>query len=284
MEPAHHTVRYLLGGRFRRMAYVAWGEPEAPPVLCVHGLTRNGRDFDALAAGLSDRFRVICPDLPGRGASDWLDDPMLYQAQHYVTALAHLLAVIGRDVAWVGTSLGGICGMVTAATPGHCIRKLVLNDIGPFIPAEALGRIRDYMLASGASNILQRFSDMESVERYLRLVHAPFGPLTDAQWAHLAAISVRPLPEGYFAMHYDPGIAAPLRAHPAVPVDLWPLWDRMGVPVLAIRGAVSDLLLPETLERMASFGARVMTVPDTGHAPALMAPDQIATIRAFLLA
>ena len=265
------------------MAYTEWGNPDAPVVLCMHGLTRNGRDFDALAENLSDQFRVICPDLPGRGASDWLPDPMLYQAQHYVTALGHLLAAIGKEVAWIGTSLGGICGMVTAATPGNPIGKLVLNDVGPFMPQAALARIRDYLVASSASKLMQRFPDLDGIERHLRLVHAPFGPLTDAQWAHLAAHSARRLPDGHFAMHYDPDIAAPLRDHAPVAVDLWGLWDRIKMPVLAIRGEVSDLLLPETLARMEASGAQTLIVPDTGHAPALMDPAQIAAIRAFLL-
>jgi pimeloyl-ACP methyl ester carboxylesterase len=279
----HLSVRYLLGGAFHRMAYTAWGDPASPVLVCVHGLTRNGRDFDALAENLSDQFRVICPDLPGRGASDWLPDPMLYQAQHYVAALAHLLAAIGRDVAWVGTSLGGICGMVTAATPGNPVTKLVLNDVGPSIPVEALARIREYMLVSGASRHMARFTDLDSIERHLRLIHAPFGPLTDAQWAHLARHSGRTLADGRLAMHYDPAIAAPLRDNPAAPVDLWAYWDRIRVPVLAIRGAVSDLLLPDTLARMEASGAQSLIVPETGHAPALMDPAQIAAVRAFLL-
>ena len=283
MQPSHHSVLYLLSGRFHRMAYTAWGDPNAPVVLCVHGLTRNGRDFDALAEALSDRFRVICPDLPGRGASDWLPDPMLYQAQHYVTALGHLLAAIGRDVAWIGTSLGGICGMIAAATQNAPLRQLVLNDVGPLIPADALARIRDYMVASSASKLMERFPDVEGIERHLRFIHAPFGPLTDAQWAHLAAHSARSLPDGLFTMHYDPDIAAPLRDHTPVAVELWPLWDRIRMPVLAIRGEVSDLLLPDTLARMEASGAKTLTVPDTGHAPALMDPAQIAAVRAFLL-
>lgn len=276
------SIRYLLGGAFYRMAYTDWGDPGAPAVLCVHGLTRNGRDFDALAANLADRFRVICPDLPGRGGSDWLADPMLYQAQHYVTALAHLLAAIGREVAWVGTSLGGICGMVTAATPGNTVARLVLNDVGPAIPADALIRIRDYMVASSASKMMERFADLGSVERHLRLIHAPFGPLSDEQWGYLARHSVRHLPDGHLAMHYDPDIAAPLRDHVPSTVDMWALWDRIAIPVLAIRGEKSDLLLPETLARMEASGAKGLVVPDTGHAPALVDPSQIAAIRAFL--
>jgi pimeloyl-ACP methyl ester carboxylesterase len=283
-QPRSGAVRYLLAGAFHRMAFVAWGDPAAPAVVCVHGLTRNGRDFDALAEALSDQFHVICPDLPGRGESDWLADPMLYQAQHYVTALAHLLAAVGRDVAWVGTSLGGICGMIVAAASGSPINRLILNDVGPFIPAAALGRIRDYMLASGASPLMTRFPDLDAIERHLRLVHAPFGPLSDAQWASLARSSARALPGGRYAMHYDPRIAEPLRGHAPVDVDMWPLWERIRAPVLAIRGEASDLLLPETLARMRDSGAEALEIPDTGHAPALMDPSQIAAVRRFLSA
>jgi pimeloyl-ACP methyl ester carboxylesterase len=282
MAPRAGSLCYLLAGGFHRMAFEEWGDASAPPVLCVHGLTRNGRDFDALAEVLAGSFRVICPDLPGRGRSDWLSDPMLYQAQHYVTALAHLLAWIGRDVAWVGTSLGGICGMVIAAAEGAPVTRLVLNDVGPFIPAAALVRIRDYMVASGDSPLMSRFPDIESIERHLRFVHAPFGPLSDEQWMTLARNSARALPDGRFTMHYDPRIAEPLRGHDPVDVDIWPLWDRIRVPRLVIRGETSDILLPDTLARMESSGAAVVEVAATGHAPALLDPLQIEAIRSFL--
>jgi pimeloyl-ACP methyl ester carboxylesterase len=282
MQPQSVSVPYLLAGRFHRLAFEAWGDPDAPPVVCVHGLTRNGRDFDALADALADSFRVICPDLPGRGRSDWLPDPMLYQAQHYVTALAHLLAWIGRDVAWVGTSLGGICGMVIAATDGAPVTRLVLNDVGPFIPAGALRRIGDYMVASGDSAMMVRFPDIEAIERHLRLVHAPFGPLSDQQWATLARTSARVLPDGRFTMHYDPRIAEPLRGHDPVDVDMWAFWDRIRVPRMVIRGGTSDILLPDTFARMEASGAEAFEVPGTGHAPALLDPLQIEAIRSFL--
>jgi pimeloyl-ACP methyl ester carboxylesterase len=277
-----NSIRYLLAGKFRRLAFEEWGDPLAPPVLCVHGLTRNARDFDAMAAALTESFRVICVDLPGRGASEWLDDPMLYQAPHYVTALSHLIAWIGRDTAFVGTSLGGICGMVTAAMDGAPITRLVLNDVGPFIPAAALRRIRDYMVASSDSPLMTRFPDIDTIERHLRLVHAPFGPLSDAQWAQLARNSARPLPDGRFAMHYDPRIAEPLRDSDPIDADMWSFWDRIRVPRLVLRGETSDILLPETLVRMEASGALAYVVPMTGHAPALLDPPQIEAIRAFL--
>jgi pimeloyl-ACP methyl ester carboxylesterase len=276
------SIPYLLAGKFHRLAFEEWGDPDASPIVCVHGLTRNGRDFDALAQALAGPYRVICVDLPGRGHSDWLDDPMLYQAQHYVTALAHLLVWVGRDVAWVGTSLGGICGMIVAAMEGAPVTRLVLNDVGPFIPAEALRRIRDYMVASGDSPMMARFPDLEAIERHLRFIHAPFGPLSDEQWAQLARNSARVLPDGRFTMHYDPRIAEPLRGHDPVDVDMWALWERIRVPAMVVRGATSDVLLPDTFARMKGSGATSLEVPMTGHAPALLDPAQIEAIRSFL--
>ena len=260
------------------MAFTRWGDPDAPPVVCVHGLTRTGRDFDALAEALSRDFHVICPDLPGRGASDWLDDGALYQPGSYVAALSHLLAMIGRPVRWVGTSLGGICGMLIAAAAGQPITRMALNDIGPLIPAAALARIRDYMAAGD----MPAFADIAALERHLRVVHRPFGPLSPDQWAHLAATSARTLPDGRVTLHYDPKIADPIRASTPADADMWAIWDRIRIPVLAIRGEDSDLLLPDTLARMAASGARTLVVPEAGHAPALMDAPTIAAIQAFL--
>jgi pimeloyl-ACP methyl ester carboxylesterase len=271
----HHTIPFLLAGRFHRLAFTAWGDAHAQPVVCVHGLTRNGRDFDALADALSDRFYLICPDLPGRGASDWLPDPALYQPLTYVAALAHLLAFIDRPVHWVGTSLGGICGMIAAATPGNSLQRLVLNDVGPFIPKAALARIRDYVGAAPS------FSGIDQAEHYLRTVHASFGALTDAQWRHMAETSTRALPEGGLALHYDPAIAAPMQAAEPQDADMWPLWDAISIPTMVLRGADSDLLPADTLARMGGK-AETVTVPNCGHAPALMDDETIQRIRAFL--
>ncbi len=284
-QPESGSVRYLLAGVFHRMAYVSWGDRSAPVVVCVHGLTRNGRDFDVLAQALSDRslsdrFHVICPDLPGRGGSDWLPDPTLYQPQHYAVALGHLLAAIGRDVAWVGTSLGGICGMLLAAAGGSPINRLILNDIGPFIPAAALARIRDYLASDAAPT---RFPDLPALERHLRAIHAPFGALTDEQWAALARTSARSLPDGGVSLHYDPAIATVIRAQEPVDVDMAPFYARIRAPILAIRGADSDLLLPDTLTQMRASGAETLEIPGAGHAPALMDAVQTDAIRRFLL-
>jgi pimeloyl-ACP methyl ester carboxylesterase len=162
------------------------------------------------------------------------------------------------------------------------VTRLVLNDVGPFIPAAALARIRDYMVASADSPLMARFPDIDTIERHLRLVHAPFGPLTDEQWAQLARNSARALPDGRFTMHYDPRIAEPLRGHDPADVDMWALWDRIRIPRMVIRGATSDLLLADTVVRMEATGAEAFEVPMTGHAPALLDPLQIEAIRAFL--
>lgn len=271
------AISYLLGTQFHRLAFVEFGNPAAPSVLCVHGLTRNGRDFDPLAEALADRYHVICPDLPGRGASDWLPDAALYQPASYVAALSHLLAYINKNVAWVGTSLGGICGMMVAAAAQTPITKLVLNDIGPLIPAAALARIRDYI--GGGPEV---FADLGALEAHLRMIHAPFGRLSDAQWRHLARFSARKLNGGGFALHYDPAIATPIKASIPVDADLSVFWERVRAPVLAIRGESSDLLTEAIFARMAQAGAQTLTVADCGHAPALMDAPTIAAIRRFL--
>lgn len=276
------TLRYLVGGRFYRLSWTEWGDPGAPVVLCVHGLTRNGRDFDTLAEALAARARVIAPDLPGRGASEWLDGPDAYTPACYLQALSHLLAVVGaspeRPVRWVGTSLGGILGMMVAAGRGHPVARMVVNDIGPHIPASALARIADYLRHAPTE-----FADTVALEEHLRRVHAPFGPLTDAQWRHLAQISGRALPGGRVTLHYDPAIAAAMLASPLDDVDLWPLWQAgSGIPRLVIRGADSDLLEAATAERMVADGAGLVVVPGAGHAPALMDAPTIERIADFL--
>jgi len=283
MEPRTGAVRYLLAGAFHSMAYVEWGDPAALPLICVHGLTRNGRDFDVLAQALTPRYRVICPDLPGRGASDWLPDPNLYQPPNYVAALSHLLAAIGQPVAWVGTSLGGICGMAVAAAAGQPITRLVLNDVGAFIPAAALCRIRDYLVLAASSPQSSSFADLAELEQHLRAIHAPFGELTDEQWAHLARHSARTLPDGRLALNYDPAIGDPISAVEPQDVPLWTFWAAVSIPVLVLRGETSDLLLPETVEQMqARPGTQTHIVPNAGHAPALMDGPTIEAIARFL--
>lgn len=274
----HARLRYLLGGAFHTLAWTEWGPPGGAPVVCVHGLTRNGRDFDVLAGALAEAGRrVICVDLPGRGASGWLPFPPLYTPASYVVALAHLLARIDGPVDWVGTSLGGICGMMVAAGQGHPIRRLVLNDIGARVPAEAASRIAAYVRQQ------PRFADLKAFEAHLRDVHAPFGALSDAAWRHMAETSHRVLPDGAIAPNYDPGVAVPFAESAAGPIDLGFVWSLVAVPTLLIRGEASDLLEPEVAAEMAMRpNVRLHTIPGVGHAPALQDPAQTALVADFL--
>ncbi|ENO88131.1 alpha/beta fold hydrolase [Thauera linaloolentis] len=268
-----------------RMAYTEWGEADNPRVvICVHGLTRNGRDFDDLAQALAGDYRVVCPDVVGRGRSDWLGVKEDYGFPLYVSDMVTLIARLNvEQVDWVGTSMGGIIGMLIASQPHAPIRRLVLNDVGPLITAVSLQRIGPYVGRA------PRFATMDEAEAYIRQVSAPFGPLTDAQWRHLTHYSVRPVggPDGGFAMVYDPALGDVFRATPATEdIDMWPVYERIGCPTLALRGAESDLLEHSTLEAMAARGPRAQTVEfaGVGHAPMLMDPGQIAVVQNFLRA
>jgi pimeloyl-ACP methyl ester carboxylesterase len=275
MQPREIDVSYLLDGAFHRLAATTWGDPHAQPVVCVHGLTRQGRDFDALAEVLAEDFYVVCPDLPGRGRSSWLPAAHLYAPPSYIQALSHLLAFIGRPVVWVGTSLGGICGMLIAAASGQPIRRMVLNDIGPFIPRAALARIAQYV------GDTPPFATPADLQAHLRRIHAPFGALTDAQWADFAHHSTRILPDGRPALHYDPLLIEPMRNTEPQDIDLWAAWARIDIPMLTLRGESSDVLLAETFALMQEK-SMTHTVAGAGHAPALMDAQSIGVIRAFL--
>lgn len=268
-----------VGGGPVLLRWTEWGRADGAPVVCVHGLTRNGRDFDALAMELARQGRrVICPDVPGRGDSSWLPDGALYAVPTYLAVMAPLLEALG-DYDWVGTSMGGLIGMGVCATSGHRLRRVVINDIGPFVPVTALERIRDYL------SVPPRFASVSDLEAYLRRAHAPFGPLSDAEWQHLARHSARATPAGDVLLHYDPAIVQPMQG-PLADIDLWPLWPAVAQrPVLVLRGEHSDLLLEETAARMgASPGVRVETIARCGHAPALMDAEQIRLVAEFLLA
>jgi pimeloyl-ACP methyl ester carboxylesterase len=265
---------------FHRVAFADWGDPDGrKATICVHGLTRTGRDFDVLAAELSKSTHVVCPDVPGRGASDWLENPKEYIYPTYLGDMAGLISHIGAErVKWIGTSMGGLIGMMLAAMPGSPIRKLIINDIGPFIPKEALNRIGDYVGAAPS------FPDVAGIEAYLREVHAPFGDLSDEEWQHLATTSSERNGEGGYRLHYDPAVADAFISGPVEDVDLWSVWDRIACPTLVLRGANSDLLLPETAQEMTQRGPRaeLVTIDGCGHAPALMADDQIKIIMDWL--
>ncbi|MFC7551758.1 alpha/beta fold hydrolase [Pseudoroseomonas wenyumeiae] len=215
-----------------------------------------------------DGRRVICPDIPGRGLSSWLPDGNLYAVPTYLAALGPLLQELG-SYDWVGTSMGGLIGMGLASIPGNSLRRMVLNDVGAAIPAAALIGIGAYLGSE------PEFADVAAVEAHLRAIHAGFGPLSPAEWRHLAETSARMMPNGRVVLHYDPAIAVPMRGAPPADVALWPLWETLKLPVLLLRGAESPLLTAETAERMASRpGVTLVTVPGCGHAPALMDPAQ----------
>lgn len=276
-------VQCVTPSGLHRMAYLEWGDTDNPRVVvCVHGLTRCARDFDFLAAELSRDYRVICPDVVGRGDSDWLKNPMEYAIPTYAADMVTLIARLDvESVHWVGTSMGGLIGMMLAALPDTPISRMVLNDVGPVVTAVSLERIGAYVGKA------PRLPSIEAAEQLVRLVSAPFGPHTDAQWRFLTEHVVRRDADGAYRMHYDPAIAVPFNAGaPHKDMALWSFWDAMRCPTMAIRGEHSDLLTRETLAQMAARGPRAKTVElaGIGHAPTLMQPDQVALVRAFLLA
>jgi pimeloyl-ACP methyl ester carboxylesterase len=264
---------------FHRMEYHEWaGPPGAPTVVCVHGLTRNGRDFDPLALALQRRFRVVCPDVVGRGSSDFLPVAADYGYPLYLSDMTALIARLDvAEVTWIGTSMGGMIGMMLAAQKGTPIRRLVLNDIGPLIAKEGLTRIAGYV---GEDPV---FADHAALEAYIRKTAASFGPLSDQQWHHLALHGGRLRPDGTLGRAYDPAIAGAFTTV-AGDIDLWPMWEQVKCPTLVIRGAESDILRHQDAVAMTERGpkASLAEFAGIGHAPALMAPDQIAAIEHFL--
>ena len=282
-----------------RMAYWLWGSADAPHVVvCVHGLSRQGRDFDALARALLERsaqpLRVVCPDVVGRGRSDWLADPMGYGIPGYAGDMLEMLkqlhaAAPVATLDWVGTSMGGLIGMAIAGTPGLPlpvpVRRMVLNDVGPVIQWSALQRIGTYLGNTG------RFDSVQQAADAMWQISQGFGPHTPAQWLELSQAMVKQLPDGGFTLHYDPAIAVPFRAldeqsAAAGQAALWQLYDAIRARTLLLRGAASDLLARATAEEMTRRGPRPRLVefPGVGHAPTLIAPDQVEAVCGFLLA
>lgn len=275
------NVQCLGSGGLYRMSYVEWGAASNRRVLvCAHGLTRNARDFDDLAQALAPHYRVVCPDVAGRGESDWLPVKTDYTVPHYVSAMTTLLARLDADsVDWVGTSMGGLIGIGLAADPHSPLRRLVLNDVGAVITQGALRRIGEYVGRA------PHFPTLDAAETYVRQVSADFGPLSDDQWHHLTVHSVIAADGGY-RMRYDPAIGDAFRnGGQLTDISLWPIYDAIRCPTLLLRGAHSDLLLAETAAEMARRGprARLVEIPAVGHAPMLMDPAQIEIVRRFLL-
>jgi pimeloyl-ACP methyl ester carboxylesterase len=280
------------------MAYWQWGDASAPHlVVCVHGLARQGRDFDTLARALVERsrgpIRVVCPDVVGRGRSDWLKDPMAYQFATYVADMLALLARMHQHgpvhkLDWVGTSMGGLIGLILCAQPELPlpvkVRRLVLNDVGPVIEAAALQRIGAYLGDTGRFETVQQAADATWA------ISTTFGPHTPAQWLALTQAMVRPHPDGGLALHYDPALAVPVRAMTQESAEqgeamLWQLYDALTCETLLVRGALSDLLSPGTALAMTQRGpkAQLVEFAGVGHAPTLIAPDQVEAVAAFVL-
>jgi len=268
--------------------YMEWGAPDAPVVVAWHGLARTGRDMDDIAAHLSDRYRVICPDTLGRGLSQWASRPEYeYCLAFYAQLAGDLFERLNIERAhWLGTSMGGSIGTVCAAgrveprLAGR-IRSLILNDNAPQLADAAIERIRAYAGQPPA------FATVQELEAFFRQVYAPYGWLSDAQWRRLTETSTRRLPDGRVTPHYDPAMTQQFTAH-ANDYDIWQDWDALRLPVLCLRGEDSDLVLRETVEQMHTRGPgrqgllQVVEVPDCGHAPALNLPQHYVLVERFL--
>jgi pimeloyl-ACP methyl ester carboxylesterase len=281
------------------MAVWQWGDAEAAHlVVCVHGLSRQGRDFDVLATALLGRatvpLRIVCPDVVGRGQSEWLPDPSHYQLATYAADMLVMLDWLHaqapvRQLDWVGTSMGGLIGMAVAGTPGlplpAPLRRLVLNDVGPAIEWQALGRIGGYLGKAGV------YASEADAAAALWQISAGFGPHTAAQWQALCAPMLKRTPTGGFGLHYDPAIAVPFRslseeAAAQGQAALWGLYDAIAADTLLLRGEQSDLLSQATAQAMTCRGprARLVEFAQVGHAPTLVSGDQVEVVGTFLLA
>lgn len=313
LQPHVHRLTCAHPGGLHRVAYREWFDDSTGPrdaahvVVCVHGLTRRATDFDPLARAMAQRgWRVVCPDMIGRGDSDRVAEPMYYSVPQYVSDCVALVARLGVDsVDWVGTSMGGLIGMTYAALSGNPIRRLVLNDIGPKLEWSGLAQIAAYV---GSVPV---FTHYEEAAAWLRVRMSGFGPHDEAGWDQLTRPYLKALPDGTWTAHYDPAIAVPFKAlsqggaatvaaavavgaagGQAAPAagaadeanSMWPLWDAIAAPTLVLRGALSDLLSHDTCAGMKARGpkARVIEIAGVGHAPTLIAQDQISPILSFL--
>jgi pimeloyl-ACP methyl ester carboxylesterase len=291
-----------------RMAYWQWGDPaSAHVVLCVHGLTRQGRDFDVLARALCERastagssLRVICPDVVGRGQSEWLKDPEGYQIPAYAADMLVLLAKLHVEAPfdvldWVGTSMGGLIGLVLCGQADlplpQRVHKLVLNDVGPTLEWAALQRIGTYLGKGGEFESLQQAADA------MWAISSSFGPHTPEQWLALSTPMVRLVDNAdttapkRWKLHYDPSIAVPFSATTLASTlegqaTLWQLYDQIAADTLLLRGLESDLLSVATAKAMTERGprARLVEFKDIGHAPTITSDDQVAVVVDFLMA
>lgn len=280
------TVQCLSPAGLHTMAYKEWGDPRNPTVLvCVHGLTRVSDDFDNLARALCERYRVICPDVVGRGRSSWLRDPQYYHVPQYISDMVTLLArADAGTLHWVGTSMGGLIGMGLAALPDSPVRKLALNDVGSTVNTIALARIGDYLA------LPLRFQTFDEAVQYVRGISVPFGPHTEEEWRKLAGDVLRQDKDGLWILHYDPGLGIPFKT--VTPENaqrnaaiLQMTYDAITCPTLLLRGAESDLLTSEVAQAMTQRGpkAKLVEFAGVGHAPSLTHDDQIEVVKNFLI-
>jgi pimeloyl-ACP methyl ester carboxylesterase len=280
--PRFGEVLSVSKGAFHRIAYTEWGDPSSRRLaLCVHGLTRQGRDFDPLAVTLANQgYRVICPDLVGRGRSGWLVEPDEYNLPQYCLDMTVLLAKFPYDTLdWIGTSLGGLTGICMAGVQASPVSRLVINDVGPYVGWQALFRIGTYLRQAPAE-----FASLAKAEQYHRTTYAPFGNLTEEEWRFLTIHSVKKTEDGRYRMRCDPEIGRAFNPALLYNLTLWRFWDAITCPVLVLRGEHSDLLSRKTAHEMERRGpkATLVDIPDCGHAPALLDLRQIGVVAEWL--
>ncbi len=274
--PQPHREDHVLGlgsTGYHKIHYVEWGDLTSQKVvMCLHGFSRNGRDFDYLAQDLAERgYRVICPDMPGRGKSDWLQNPLDYNYPKHGSEIMTLLARLNvEQIDVVGTSMGGILGMVMSSFPHSPLRKVVMNDVGPFIPSGPQQRIREYL------GLYPTFKNKERAKSYMQQLIGPFGPFTPEQMDHAVLHGYFINPEGLYQLAYDPNILINFTGEDA---DLWAMWEKVSCPILLIRGEKSELLTLNCVDRMMQKQyVSYVEFSGIGHAPALNTPEQIKTV------
>lgn len=285
-NPTTHQYLGINPAGFHNLTYYAWGNPANPPLLMVHGLSRLGRDFDAIAKALSGTHYVICPDMVGRGKSDWLPEGQTYTYTQYMNDLNALIAHITppnatpeatppQKIDFLGTSMGGLLGMIMASMPNTPITRLLINDIGPFITNDALKKIRSYV------GLMPTFQTFDVGVTFIRQIYAPFGNLTDDQWHHLALHSLTQQPNSTYRLHYDPRIAHFKMDDDAADVNLWPCWLSITCPTLVLRGNHSEIFPADVAAQMmvSNPHATFTEIPNAGHAPALMSEFEINIVR-----
>ena len=276
------NVAVLMDGVLKHMVVHEWGDKKNPRVvLCVHGLSRNGRDFDVVADALSKDFRVLCPDIPGRGQSDWLASAAQYSIPTYVRFINAMLTEFGvQSYDWIGTSMGGLIGMVMAVTPGSTMKRFVINDIGPVLEPEAIKRIASYV------GLAPNFASYPELYAAARMAITTFGPLTEAQYQHMVSTSCWQRADGRWEFNMDPKVGDAFRAGLAAPAaDMWPLWLAVRQSTLILRGVNSDLLSAATLTKMVEThpNAIALTIAETGHAPMIFDEPTVTAVVDFLV-